>query len=834
MTKNGRKKLRQPTLPGQNPTPRQTAHSPSRLWLYRGIAVVVIPILTFLVIEVVLRVCGVGYDTRFLQKTVHNNRTVFAQNNRATWHFLGPALARAPYPFCVPAQKDTNTVRILVLGESAAYGDPHPEFGLARMIEAILSLRHPGTKFEVINAAVTGINSHAIRYIANDCRALDADVWVLYIGNNEVIGPFGPGTVFTSQTLPLWVVRLNLWVKGTRFGQLVDAALSRLKVGPSSIREWAGVEMFVGQKVHPADKRLLVVYKWFRKNLRAIVRYGLDAKATVVVSTVCVNLRDCAPFDSEHRPDLLADKLEQWRVWFEQGKTNQQLGRWQDALVAFSEACKIDDTFAEVRFRRAQCALAIGARELARTEFVAACDTDALRFRCDSRLNAITRAVANEFGNSKVIFADSEAALQKESEVGIPGAEFFYDHVHLTFEGTYHVATEITRQIELELATAGKLTTQNLVRWPSAAECMRRLAWTDWDRMSAYSDILMRIADPPFVWQLNHAEQEKMIVSVMRQLCAGGHTHLANESRAQVELALKNWPDDPLIYLQAARFRQITGDITGATAAFEHYLELVPTAGDVWRRLGRLQLEQGDTVKADASLQRALALDNNDAWTLHALAKCYLRQAETDKAQMTLNRLLQCKPSFGPAWIDLGEIYEQRGRTNDAIACYQRALTNRVLRLPELVQLARLCRRKGWFDHAIRNYADAIRFQPTDPQLRIEASRVLAQSGKHTDAIAQLEAAVDLAPDQFQARFLLGYELGAVGRHAEAVEQFRHVVRLRPDLAEGHVNLGVALMNAGQLDEALDVFESVLRRWPTNEQALINAQALRARLKNRN
>ena len=71
------------------------------------------------------------------------------------------------------------------------------------MLESLLSLRHPGTRFEVVNAAMTAINSHVILPIARDCARADGDIWVLYMGNNEVVGPFGAGTVFGPATPPL-------------------------------------------------------------------------------------------------------------------------------------------------------------------------------------------------------------------------------------------------------------------------------------------------------------------------------------------------------------------------------------------------------------------------------------------------------------------------------------------------------------------------------------------------------------------------------------------------------------------------------------------------------
>ena len=113
----------------------------------------------FGLVELGLRLAGFGHPTAFLLPLRHEGQKTFVQNNQFGWRFFGAQMARLPYPVSIPQTKAPGTVRIFVFGESAAFGDPQPRFGLPRMLEAILSLRHPGVRFEVVNAAMTGINS---------------------------------------------------------------------------------------------------------------------------------------------------------------------------------------------------------------------------------------------------------------------------------------------------------------------------------------------------------------------------------------------------------------------------------------------------------------------------------------------------------------------------------------------------------------------------------------------------------------------------------------------------------------------------------------------------
>jgi hypothetical protein len=158
-----------------------------KLWCFRFLFAIGVPLALLGTLELVLRLAGFGYPTEFLLPSRQDGKLVLVQNNQFGWRFFGAAMARMPEPFCLPKIKSSNTVRIIVFGESAALGDPQPRFGLPRMLQAMLELRYPGTHFEVLNAAMVAINSNVILPIARDCTRADADIWVIYMGNNEVV-----------------------------------------------------------------------------------------------------------------------------------------------------------------------------------------------------------------------------------------------------------------------------------------------------------------------------------------------------------------------------------------------------------------------------------------------------------------------------------------------------------------------------------------------------------------------------------------------------------------------------------------------------------------------
>src|SRR5581483_7039965 len=106
-----------------------------------------------------------------------------------------------------------------------------------------------------------------------------------------------------------------------------------------------------------------------------------------------------------------------------------------------------------------------------------------------------------------VLFVDSDRGFAEQSPGGVPGGEWFYEHVHLTFEGNYLLARLLAPQIEKLLAA--RLPAAGSNEWPSIAACARRLGWTDWNRGMASSEILTRISDAPFTHQLDHDQSVK-------------------------------------------------------------------------------------------------------------------------------------------------------------------------------------------------------------------------------------------------------------------------------------------------------------------------------------
>src|SRR5579864_1040251 len=502
-----------------------------RYWPQIATAILV-PVVLLGAMEGALRWFGVGFSTDLLVPCTLKGQAAACYNLFFPAPFFPPGMIKTPQAYAIPTEKSQKTLRIFVLGESAAMGDPDPAYAFSRYLDVMLQQRYSSMKFEVVNTGSVAINSHVLLPIAKGLAGQKPDLFIIYSGNNEVVGPYGPGTALTSSGMSLPVVRASIFVHSTRIGQLLT------KVGTQK-KEWGGMEMFLDKQVRASSPLMNYVYANFEQNLRDTVAAVRKSGARVIVSTVATNLRDCGPFSSLHRENLGPDELRSWTALVQQGSALESGRSDADAMRMYEAAAKIDDQYAELEFRMARNLWMQGDYAGAKQHFLRARDLDTLRFRADSKINEINRSIASSTPGAELV--DAEEILSKESPNGIIGSDLVYEHVHMTPLGNYMLARAMFLQIASKLAVeAGRPAQPGGV--PSEQECEQLLAFTGHDRSRITAEMLQRLQRPPFTNQLNHSDQ------VMRlTIQAETPAESPDETAAQYDWAIRKNPDDRIL-----------------------------------------------------------------------------------------------------------------------------------------------------------------------------------------------------------------------------------------------------------------------------------------------
>jgi tetratricopeptide (TPR) repeat protein len=567
----------------------------------RLMAGVIFPALLLLIIEGSLRLIGYGYSTRFFEET--SDGKALTTNPKFAWQFYPRKTATSPTPILFQKEKSSGTKRIFILGESAAAGTPDPAFGFARMLDLMLRHQYPSNRFEVLNVAMRGIDSHIIRRIARECAELSPDLILLYMGNNDMIGLHAPSPGEFILTSNIRWLRFKEAVHRLKLAQACESLIARWAKDRSATKQ--DQEFFRRQRLSFDDPRRAPVYRNYEINLLDICRMAERAGAQALVCSVAVNLRDFPPLASLHGRGLNPDDLARWVKLFTEGNAAENTGNHAAALASYLQAANIDNHFADLLFRMARCSEALGHLEDARRYFALARDWDAIQFRADSRLNDIVRSVASSSGPN-VHFADIEqhCAESPLSQNRLPGSAVFQEHVHFTFEGDHVVASALASHVASTFKVPGPAAPAL-----SRHDCAARLAYTEVDEYNVRSSIARLMANPPFQDQIEHSLRLARLEGELKERARQATPQIFERALATYQQAVAANPGDWMIRYNYGNLLKQIGQHGAAAAEFAEVVKRLPNQRAFRLALGDALLATGRDREAAEQFEAALKLD---------------------------------------------------------------------------------------------------------------------------------------------------------------------------------------------------------------------------------
>lgn len=469
--------------------------------MFTIITAVVIPLLFFVLLEVILIALGVGAHYRYFNTINIDGESYYQENPDFADQFYPPSLNVGPLQNTFAKEPTDDRLRVYVLGGSAAMGFPHKNHGVDRLLAAQLNALFPDKEVEVINTAMTSVNSHVVYQVAETLPRNSADVAVILMGNNEVVGPYGPGTFNQNFLSSLSAIRSLQALKRTRLWQWLDNAFQEVQVGDAKADlEWQGMQMFVENGVAENDPRMGDVYEHFDANLRDIIEVLSNKGMHVVLSTVPVNLRHSAPFLSLQDESLTAEQRKQASDLRERATAESRNQKWEAAAVLWQEVVELDPMHADSHFQLATTLERQGDYAGARRHFNRALDLDALRFRADTKINDLVKAAAKDYPDSVLSFVDSAAAFDRASAPFAPGWESLVEHVHYTFSGNDILARVFARAIATHIEDSRP---QGVLSSEQVAE---RIGYPNHETIQNIQNLQGMAEQPPFPGQSNYQD----------------------------------------------------------------------------------------------------------------------------------------------------------------------------------------------------------------------------------------------------------------------------------------------------------------------------------------
>ncbi len=248
---------------------------------------------------------------------------------------------------------------------------------------------------------------------------------------------------------------------------------------------------------------------------------------------------------------------------------------------------------------------------------------------------------------------DVEEALaaRAAAPVGLPGNEFFYDHVHLNFDGNYAVAHSVFDALR-EGPGPG-------VREAAGREMVAAaLGLTDWDRLRVRKLIARRHRNPLLAGRLPPPYDRGS---------AGLRDARLPAARAAYRSALDRAPQDLYLRRNLGWLLRDLEQHADAVAAFERLVQQTPNL-TVWRtELATLLLAQGRAEESVAALRAALRQDPKDFHAHRLLGHAMAAMGEDEAALCSLRRALHLHPYLRDARAQLARLLYDLERYEEAI-----------------------------------------------------------------------------------------------------------------------------------------------------------------------
>lgn len=395
------------SAPPAKPTASSKSSAPiskSRQRLFSIIAIL-LPIIFLVLLEMVLRIAGYGDNfSLFVDHPEQESKQYYVVNPEIGKKYFNKMEYSAPAKDIFLKKKPDDVIRIFAMGSSSVVGFPYANnLMFSRILHERLRDAYPGKKIEMVNTAITAINSFTLADFMPQILEQKPDAILFYAGHNEFYGAFGAGSneaVFHSPVM----IRMHLALLNYKVYQLTVNTVDRIgklfnfakssdeKHGTLMTRMVKDADITFGSEIYKEG------IKNYEQNLDAMLAMAKQQNVQVFISDIVSNLRDLKPFKS-----IATAELKGAEEYYELAKKQEAQGEIQKA----------------------------------KENFILARDYDCIRFRASSDINSIIHKLADKY---QLHFVPTVDLFNANSPNGIVGNNLLTEHLHPNIPGQFLLA----------------------------------------------------------------------------------------------------------------------------------------------------------------------------------------------------------------------------------------------------------------------------------------------------------------------------------------------------------------------------------------------------------
>ena len=565
----------------------------------------VIPILILLAFEGIMRIAGYGDNLNlFVQNPVKGYENYMMVNPVVGKKYFQKFEYTAPGNDIFLTEKPENTFRIFVMGSSTVFGFPYERnLMFSRILHKQLEDAYPDKKIEVVNTAITAINSFTLLDFTHQILKYKPDAILIYAGHNEFYGAFGIGSNETMSR-NRGLTKLHIALMDLKTYQLVRNLISGLsgKIAIAGKDEVHGTLMkrMVGNKdILLNSEDYNIAMERYKQNMSDILKKAVKKNVAVFFSELVCNINGMEPFNS-----IATDNLEAAIDVYKKAQTAEKNGEFETALNLYYKAK----------------------------------DLDCIRFRASEDVTRIVNELVNEY---KVYRVPMLSVYQNNSPNKLIGNNLMTEHVHPNIDGNFLMAEAFYN----EIVKSGIIGTKKETPEYSIQYLKRNYGYTSLDSIAAQHRIqtlkgnwpFVKMGEPEVNYLLQHRpnsyldsitfsalKNKKLSLSDVRLDLAQRY-----EKRGQIFLAFREYdalvrtnPYNAANYRDAANCLIQLADLPLALKYFQKSLEY-EESGFAYFKIGEIYFFMGDYNNAFTYFEKSFPLIPEDK-RLIILVKSYI------------------------------------------------------------------------------------------------------------------------------------------------------------------------------------------------------------------
>jgi len=404
------KQIAPPTKPTTASSKSSAPISKSKQRVFSIIAIT-LPIVFLILLELILRLSGYGDNfSLFVNHPDAVMEKYYVVNPEIGKKYFNKMEYSAPPKDMFLKKKPDDVIRIFAMGSSSVVGFPYDNnLMFTRILNERLRDAYPGKKIELVNTAITAINSFTLADFMPQILDQNPDAILIYAGHNEFYGAFGAGSneaAFHSPTL----IRMHLALLNDKVYQLTVNSIGKIvgifgfgksgeKHGTLMTRMVKDADITYGSNKYQEG------IQNYEQNLNTMLSMAKQKNVTVFISDLVSNLRDLKPFKS-----IATAELKGAEEYYETAKKFEAQGNIAKA----------------------------------KENYMLARDYDCIRFRASSDINSIIKKLCDKYQNH---FVPTVELFAKNSPNGIVGNNLLTEHLHPNIPGQFLLAESFYNEI---------------------------------------------------------------------------------------------------------------------------------------------------------------------------------------------------------------------------------------------------------------------------------------------------------------------------------------------------------------------------------------------------